>query len=258
MPDIGDFKDVPVIAVLVKAGDTVAKDDPLVELESDKATMEVPSPAGGTVKEISVKEGDKVSEGSLILVLAAAAGAADRGVAAAARGGAAGFRRLGRSLVRPAADGVGCRRRGGRRPAARIAFGQEVRPRGRRRPFQGQGLGPQGPDPARGRHRLLQVDPGARAGRGGGAVGRHGHPADPEGRLLEVRPGRGRRDAADQEDLRPRPASLVAERAARHPQRRGGHHRDRQVPQGARHQGQGGGLSRHDALVPDQGERVGA
>ena len=46
MPDIGDFKDVPVIAVLVKAGDTVAKDDPLVELESDKATMEVPAPAG--------------------------------------------------------------------------------------------------------------------------------------------------------------------------------------------------------------------
>ena len=76
VPDIGDFKDVPVIAVLVKAGDTVAKDDPLVELESDKATMEVPSPAGGTVKEISVNEGDKVSEGSLILLLEAAAGTA--------------------------------------------------------------------------------------------------------------------------------------------------------------------------------------
>lgn len=75
VPDIGDFKDVPVIGVMVKVGDTVAKDDPLVELESDKATMEVPAPAAGTVKEIKIKEGDRVSEGSLILVLATAGGA---------------------------------------------------------------------------------------------------------------------------------------------------------------------------------------
>jgi pyruvate dehydrogenase E2 component (dihydrolipoamide acetyltransferase) len=60
---------------MVKAGDTVAKDDPLVELESDKATMEVPSPEGGTIGEVKVKEGDKVSEGSPLLVLATAAGA---------------------------------------------------------------------------------------------------------------------------------------------------------------------------------------
>ena len=76
VPDIGDFKDVPVISVLVKVGDTVAKEDPLVELESDKATMEVPSPAAGKVVEVSVKEGDKVSEGSVILVLEGAGGAA--------------------------------------------------------------------------------------------------------------------------------------------------------------------------------------
>jgi len=76
VPDIGDFTDVPVISVMVKAGDTVAKDDPLIELESDKATMEVPSPAAGTIKEITVREGDKVSEGSVILVMATAAGAA--------------------------------------------------------------------------------------------------------------------------------------------------------------------------------------
>ena len=69
VPDIGDFKDVPVITVLVSVGDAVAKEDPLIELESDKATMEVPAPAAGTVKEIKVKEGDKVSEGSVILVL---------------------------------------------------------------------------------------------------------------------------------------------------------------------------------------------
>ncbi|MDH3263012.1 MAG: dihydrolipoyl dehydrogenase [Paracoccaceae bacterium] len=69
VPDIGDFTEVPVITILVAVGDTVAKEDPLIELESDKATMEVPSPAAGVVKEIKVKEGDKVSEGSAILVL---------------------------------------------------------------------------------------------------------------------------------------------------------------------------------------------
>jgi dihydrolipoamide dehydrogenase len=69
VPDIGDFADVPVITVFVKPGDTVAPDDPLIELESDKATMEVPSPMGGTVKELKIKEGDKVTEGSVILVL---------------------------------------------------------------------------------------------------------------------------------------------------------------------------------------------
>jgi dihydrolipoamide dehydrogenase len=71
VPDIGDFDDVPVITVFVQAGDSVEKDDPLIELESDKATMEVPSPAAGTVKDISVKEGDKVSEGTVILTLEA-------------------------------------------------------------------------------------------------------------------------------------------------------------------------------------------
>ncbi|WP_323036998.1 dihydrolipoyl dehydrogenase [Pararhodobacter sp.] len=73
VPDIGDFKDVPVITILVAVGDTVAKEDPLVELESDKATLEVPSPAAGKVSEIKVKEGDKVSEGSILLVLEGAA-----------------------------------------------------------------------------------------------------------------------------------------------------------------------------------------
>src|SRR3954452_13854263 len=69
IPDIGDFKDVPIIEIFVKPGDSVKVDDPLVALESDKATMEVPSPQPGTVKEISVETGDKVSEGTLILVL---------------------------------------------------------------------------------------------------------------------------------------------------------------------------------------------
>ncbi|WP_102107005.1 dihydrolipoyl dehydrogenase [Oceaniglobus roseus] len=68
VPDIGDFKDVPVITILVSVGDEVKKEDPLIELESDKATMEVPSPAAGKVSEIKVKEGDKVSEGTVIMV----------------------------------------------------------------------------------------------------------------------------------------------------------------------------------------------
>ncbi|HLS59128.1 MAG TPA: dihydrolipoyllysine-residue acetyltransferase [Paracoccaceae bacterium] len=75
VPDIGDFTDVPIISVMVKAGDTIAEEDPLIELESDKATMEVPSPAAGTVKEMKVSEGDKVSQGSVILLLEAEEGA---------------------------------------------------------------------------------------------------------------------------------------------------------------------------------------
>jgi dihydrolipoamide dehydrogenase len=69
VPDIGDFKDVEVIEVLVKAGDTVAKEQSLVSLESDKATMEIPSPEAGVVQSIKLKIGDKVSQGSLILNL---------------------------------------------------------------------------------------------------------------------------------------------------------------------------------------------
>ena len=76
VPDIGDFTDVPVIEVLVKAGDTVKVDDSLVTLESDKATMDVPSTAAGVVKSVAVKVGDKVSEGSVVVVLEAAASAA--------------------------------------------------------------------------------------------------------------------------------------------------------------------------------------
>ena len=84
VPDIGDFKDVPVIEVLVKPGDTVAAEDSLVTLESDKATMDVPSPAAGVVRDLKVKLGDKVSEGNLILTLEAADDAAAKPAPAAA------------------------------------------------------------------------------------------------------------------------------------------------------------------------------
>src|SRR3954467_1869749 len=78
VPDIGDFKSVEVIEVLVKPGDKVTKEQSLVTLESDKATMEIPSPAAGVVKELRLKVGDKVSQGSAILVLDAAEGAAPK------------------------------------------------------------------------------------------------------------------------------------------------------------------------------------
>jgi pyruvate dehydrogenase E2 component (dihydrolipoamide acetyltransferase) len=75
VPDIGDFKDVEVIEVLVKPGDVVAKEQSLITVESDKASMEIPSPAAGVVRELKVKLGDKVSEGSVILSLEEAPGA---------------------------------------------------------------------------------------------------------------------------------------------------------------------------------------
>ena len=76
VPDIGDFKDVEVIEVLVKPGDTVKAEQSLITVESDKASMEIPSSAAGVVKEMRVKLGDKVSQGSLVLVLDATGGAA--------------------------------------------------------------------------------------------------------------------------------------------------------------------------------------
>ncbi|MDQ5909040.1 MAG: dihydrolipoamide dehydrogenase [Pseudomonadota bacterium] len=72
VPDIGDFKDVPIIEILVKPGDVVKAEDSLITLESDKATLDVPSPGAGVVREIKVNIGDKLSEGSLILTLDAA------------------------------------------------------------------------------------------------------------------------------------------------------------------------------------------
>jgi pyruvate dehydrogenase E2 component (dihydrolipoamide acetyltransferase) len=75
VPDIGDFKDVPVIEIHVAEGDAVNADDPLITLESDKATMEVPAPADGKIGRLLVKLGDKVSEGSPIVVVEAGDGA---------------------------------------------------------------------------------------------------------------------------------------------------------------------------------------
>ncbi len=80
VPDIGDFEDVPVIEILVAPGDAVMPEDPLVTLESDKATMDVPSPLEGVVQEVKVAVGDSVSEGTVILLVAA--GGVDEAAAA--------------------------------------------------------------------------------------------------------------------------------------------------------------------------------
>jgi dihydrolipoamide dehydrogenase len=70
VPDIGDFQDVPIIEILVSVGDTVAAEDPLVTLESDKATMDVPAPVGGTVESIDISVGDRVSQGAKLMTVA--------------------------------------------------------------------------------------------------------------------------------------------------------------------------------------------
>ncbi|MBS1270128.1 MAG: Dihydrolipoyl dehydrogenase [Gammaproteobacteria bacterium] len=79
VPDIGDFTDVEIIEVLVKEGDNIKPEDPLITLESDKASMDVPAPRGGTIESVLVKVGDKVSEGSPILMLDAASSETDEG-----------------------------------------------------------------------------------------------------------------------------------------------------------------------------------
>src|SRR5262245_59457182 len=84
VPDIGDFKDVPIIEVMVKSGDSITAEQPLVTLESDKASMEVPSPLGGKVADLKVKVGDRVSAGSLVLTLVTDAAAAQPAARAAA------------------------------------------------------------------------------------------------------------------------------------------------------------------------------
>ena len=84
VPDIGDFTDIPIIEIFVKPGDPVKAEDSLITLESDKATMDVPSPAAGTVKEVRVKVGDKVSEGSPIVIVETSGDAPDSGAAGSA------------------------------------------------------------------------------------------------------------------------------------------------------------------------------
>ena len=86
VPDIGDFKDVAIIETLVKAGDTIRAEQSLITVESDKASMEIPSSHAGVVKELKVKLGDKVAEGSVVLLLKPSGAAAAPPAAPAAPG----------------------------------------------------------------------------------------------------------------------------------------------------------------------------
>jgi dihydrolipoamide dehydrogenase len=109
VPDIGDFDDVPVIEILVSVGDSVAVEDPLVTLESDKATMDVPAPSAGVVKALSVSVGDRVSEGSLLLTLDGAAPDSDNGASKEEEPAAAGVVREAEPPPSPPPPGDGDR-----------------------------------------------------------------------------------------------------------------------------------------------------
>ena len=192
VPDIGDFSNIPVIEVLVKPGDTVKADDPLLVLESDKATMEVPAPSGGVVQGISVKVGDKVSEGSVILTLAGEGAPLPPLPPPAARPPRPRPRR-----PRSGGEGRGRprrrRRTPGSPPLALADFRRRARLPGRAppgartrdRPHQGEGHGRKGPRDQGGREGL----PGRRrcAGPRCRRLRRLRHPGDPGRRLLEVR-----------------------------------------------------------------------
>src|SRR3954469_9754976 len=104
VPDIGNYSDVPVIEVLVKPGDTVAKDQSLVTLESDKATMEVPSSVAGVVKEVRVKVDGTVSEGDVVAVIEAVDSPLPRAGEADARSAAGEGSRTATSQERPLAQ----------------------------------------------------------------------------------------------------------------------------------------------------------
>jgi dihydrolipoamide dehydrogenase len=118
VPDIGDFKEVEVIEVLVKPGDTIAPEQSLITVESDKASMEIPSPAGGIVRELKVKLGDKVSQGSVLLSLEPAVGAA---YAVDARAGSVMFGDGEKGRRLPAGDNVADADRAGAGAAGHVA-----------------------------------------------------------------------------------------------------------------------------------------
>ena len=284
VPDIGDFTDIPVIEIFVKPGDTVKAEDSLVTLESDKATMDVPSPAAGTVKEVKVKLGDKVSEGTLILVARERRRRARRTRRAEARRSAKLRRRRTRTAPPPPPAAAAAaaaasprqrhrtpqparRRRARRRRSlqgsARIAVGAQVRARTRRRSRARHGHRPEGPHPAGGRAELRQAGDDRRGRRRPAACGTaaaarsiccRGRQVD----FAKFGPVEARAAVAHQEDLRREPRAELGDDSARHAVRRGRHHRPRGVPRRAQQGKREGRHQGDDARVPDQGERRGA
>ena len=229
VPDIGDFDNVPVIEVHVSIGDQVNAEDPLVTLESDKATLDVPAPAAGSVADVLVKIGDEVSEGTPILLLIPATARSRPSLSRRAAGTAA---------VRAGTDACGrTGRRSGHGAGTRSAAGAHA---GRRRDHdarQPARRAERAPDGARAgsRPRAVVPRPGrrggsprticcrssrdqpSRLGHGASCRGRRRDPGDPRAGLLQVRPDRDGVAVADQEDVGAVPAPIVAERPARDP-----------------------------------------
>ena len=196
VPDIGDFTDVPVIEIFVKPGDTVKAEDSLVTLESDKATMDVPSPAAGTVRELKLKLGDKVAKARVILMLEPPAPPRQPATPAAAAAPLA--ERSSRAIRAAARDRLHRRRRRNRWPLRRAR--PQPRPIAPAAPVDSEGFkgahaspsvrkfarelgvdlarvtgtGPNGTDPAGGRAEFRQAGDERRraaAGAGGGITG---------------------------------------------------------------------------------------
>ena len=233
---------MPIIEVHVSAGDKVNAEDPLLTLESDKATMDVPAPSAGTVAEVLVKVGDEVSEGTPILLLAPGDGAVttppslvEQQEPAPARRRRRWPRRSGHRWRPPAVSTpTAARRRPGRTPARAcggwpassgvdLAAVTASGPKGRitKDDLLAFLKGPAQPPPA------------------AAAAGRAGIPEIPAQDFSKFGPVETADPAADQEGVRAVPAPVVAQRPARHAQRRGRHHRARRLPQAARHRGQG-------------------
>ena len=238
VPDIGDFKDVPIIEVLVKAGDTVEAEQPLVTLESDKATMDVPSPAAGKITQLIAKVGDKVSMGALIAKLDAGGPAAP---ISSAQEDEADAKEEEDAAEAPETSPVAPR---DLPPALAPASGPA------KADFSGVFAGPAVRRLAREldldlntvkgtgeKGRITREDVKAalsRGGAGGAPAGGGALPCDSGRRLRQIRADRDRSAVAHQADLGPAPARIVGQRAACHAHRRGGHHRARRLPQSSR------------------------
>jgi pyruvate/2-oxoglutarate dehydrogenase complex dihydrolipoamide acyltransferase (E2) component len=276
VPDIGDFKDVEIIEVLVGVGDEVAPEDPLITLESDKASIEIPAPQGGVVRKLKVKVGDRVSEGDAILDMEAVAASGEtkrnrkRPWTAAAR-----RRKSSRRRAHPNRH-PGPRHRGGAEPASRPAPAEGPRPSptahiadekafrkahaspGIRRFARELGVDLAKVDGSGRKKRILREDVQGfvkRAlshGRGIGA----GRRTDARDRLQPVRADRNPGADQDQQADGQEPAPQLGDRAARDPVRRGGYHRARGLPQVAEGRVREEGGQGHLPAVPDEGRGV--
>ena len=229
VPDIGDFKDVPIIEVLVKEGDTVNAEDPLVYARVRQGHDGGAGAVAGMVEKILVKVGDKVSEGTPILHAQGRRGGAhdasrprcvsQQEPTPQAPPVAVPQRPPPRRRRRPPAAAPAPRRDRDRRLRQRPRQPRRApaRARARRRSHQGEGHRREGPH-HQGRRAGVREGPVAAAPAAGGAAARrHGHPGDPGGRLLQVRPDRDQAAAAHQEAVRPAPAPRLAQRARTSP-----------------------------------------